>query len=181
MILFYIAILIFMLGMILWLTCLIFAQAFGAPTVYSSRKAVEDALKLAEIRKGDLILDLGCGDARTLITAANKFGAKGIGVDRSPFCYLKSMINVHLSGQKNNVKIYFGDFSKIESFLPKADVVFLYLLNSTNQKIESWIFDKISEKTKVISLAFQFKNHFPKKSEKTVTLGHITPIYLYEK
>ena len=170
-----------MLGFIFWLLSLIFAQAFGAPTVYSSKKAVFDALKLSNIKKGEVIIDLGCGDARTLILAAREFGAKGIGVDRSPFCSLKSKLNVLLSRQRKNIHIYFGDFSKIENFLPEADVVFLYLLNSANQKIENWLFDKISKKTRVVSLAFQFKNHFPKKSEKTVTLGRITPIYLYKK
>ena len=78
-------ILILLLIVIFWLICLIFAQIFGAPTVYSSKKAVIDTLKLADLKKDELLIDLGCGNARVLILAAKEFGARGIGVDRSPY------------------------------------------------------------------------------------------------
>ncbi len=174
-------ILILLLIVIFWLICLIFAQIFGAPTVYSSKKAVIDTLKLADLKKDELLIDLGCGNARVLILAAKEFGARGIGVDRSPYCFLKSKLNVLLSGQKGKIRIIFGNFEKAENYLPKADAVYLYLLNSANIKIENWLFKNISNKTKIVSLAFTFSKHMPKKSIFTKTLGQKTQASLYIK
>ncbi|MCL5411013.1 MAG: hypothetical protein M1324_04160 [Patescibacteria group bacterium] len=176
-----IAILIVILIEIFWLVCLIFAQLFGAPTVYSSKKAVIDTLKLAGLEKDELLIDLGCGNARVLIIAAKEFGVRGIGVDRSPYCFLKSKLSVLLSGQKDKIRIIFGNFEKAESYLPKADAVYLYLLNSANIKIENWLFKNISNKTKIVSLAFTFSKHIPKKSIFTKTLGRKTQASLYLK
>lgn len=181
MILIQFAIFILALFMVFWLTCLIFAQIFGAPVVYSSQKAIIDTLKLADLKKDDFIIDLGCGNARVLIIAAKKFGANGIGIDRSPYCFLKSRLNVFLSGQSKKIKIIFGPFDKIENYLPKADVVYLYLLNSANKKIEDWLFENISTKAQVISLAFTFQKHLAKRSIFTKTLGHKTEACLYVK
>jgi len=181
MILIQFTILVLLLLMIFWLVCMIFAQIFGAPTVYSSQKAIIDTLKLADLKKDELLIDLGCGNARTLIIAARKFGARGIGVDRSPYCFLRSKLNVFLSGQSKNIDIVFGDFKKIEKDVAKADVVYLYLLNSVNYKIEDWLFKKISNKTRVVSLAFTFNHRAPKKSIYTKTLSKKTSASLYLK
>jgi len=174
-------ILIVLLIVIFWLICLIFAQIFGAPTVYSSKKAIIDTLKLAGLKKDELVIDLGCGNARVLILAAKEFGAQGIGIDRSPFCFLRSKLSVFLSGQREKIKIVFGDFEKVESHLSKADVIYLYLLNSANRKIENWLFKNISSKTRIVSLAFTFSKHSPKKSIFTKTLGRKTQTSLYIK
>jgi SAM-dependent methyltransferase len=175
------AILIVALTTIFWMICLIFAQIFGAPTVYSSSKAIIDTLNLADLKKDQLLIDLGCGNARTLIIGAKKFGARGIGVDRSPYCFVKSKLNVFFAGQSRKVKIIYGDFSKVENNLPKADVVYLYLLNSVNGRLENWLFKNISEKTRVVSLAFTFNKHMAKKSIWTKTLRRKTQSGLYMK
>jgi len=174
-----IAIIIVLLFVIFWLICLIFAQLFGAPTVHSSRQAVIDALKLSNLKRDELLIDLGCGSARVLIMAAKEFGAKGIGVDRSPYCYLISKFNVFFSGQSKKIKIIYGSFNDIEDYLRKADVVYLYLLNSVNKKIEKWLFESISGKTRVVSLAFTFEKHAPSKIISTKTLCRKTSAYLY--
>lgn len=175
----YVPITIILLFLIFWLLCMIFAQIFGAPTVHSSRQAVRDALKLSNLKKDELIIDLGCGSARVLIMAAKEFGARGIGVDRSPYCYLISKLNVFLSGQSKKIKIIYGGFNKAERLLRKADVVYLYLLNSANKKIEKWLFRNISTKTRVVSLAFTFESHTPKKTVETKTLYRKTMARVY--
>lgn len=153
----------------------------GSPTVYSNKKAIEDAYKLANLKPDELVLDLGCGNGRSLLIAAEKFGAKGVGIERSPFCYLHAKLAVYLAGQSKNVKILFGDLKIAEKYLKKADVIYLYLLNSALKEIETWFFQNLSSRARVVSLAFIFPNYKPKSTKKTLNLGVETTIQLYIK
>src|SRR5690606_28615577 len=54
------------------------------PYVPTNQETVEEMLKLAGVKPGDVVYDLGCGDGRIVITAAKKFGATGVGVDLNP-------------------------------------------------------------------------------------------------
>ena len=174
-----IVILIVMLINAFWLLCLIIAQVAGSPTVYSNKQAIIDCLKLAGLKKGETVVDLGCGNARSLIIAANQFGAKGVGVERSPFCVIHSRLAVWLSGNSKNIKILSGDFKKAEDYLSDADVVYLYLLNTTLRKMEDWYFSSIGKQTRTVSLAFSFGKREPKETIDTFTLGHNTKARLY--
>ncbi len=169
------------LYVIFWQSCLIIASIWGAPTVFANNRAILDALDLAAPKKNDLVIDLGCGDARSLIIAAEHFGAHGIGVERSPYCWIKANINVLLAHQSNKVKILFGDFKVAEKYLQKSDVIYLYLLNKVLEAQENWLFDHISSKTRIVSLCFQFRIHKPQTIISTVNLGRKTNIYLYKK
>lgn len=173
--------LILVLLIIFWQLSLLIATILGSPIVWANPAAVDDCLILAEAKKGDLVVDLGCGNARTLIHMARRSGIKGIGIDRSIFCYLRARMNVFLSGQSKNIKIIFGDFKKGEEYLKKADIVYLYLLDQTLQLIEPWLFASIGEKTKVVSLCFKFKDHKPIGEMPTRTLHQDTKARLYSK
>lgn len=161
-----------------WQVCLIYAQILGAPSVYANKNAIIDACRLAGLKKGETLVDLGCGDGRSLIIAVREFGAKGIGIERSPYCYLKSKLNVFLSGQKN-IKILFGDIQKYDREVSNADVIYVYLLNSVLKKIEDWIFSTMGSDTKIVSLAFKFPNRKPSQTSETWNLGRKTNLRLY--
>jgi len=163
-----------------WQASLIYAQVLGAPSVYANKDAILEACKLAGLKKGQTLLDLGCGDGRSLIIASKEFGAFGIGIERSPYCYLKSKLNVYLSGQKN-IKILYGDIQKYDDEVKKADVIYVYLLNSVLAKIENWLFATIGNKTKIVSLAFKFPNYKPKEIIRVKNLRRITNLALYSK
>lgn len=152
---------------------------FGAPTVHSSKQAIIDTLKLSNLKEGELIVDLGCGSAKVLIIAAKEFGARGIGIDRSPYCYLLSKINVFLTRQSKKIQIIYGNFNNSNDYLKKADVIYVYLLETVNKKIESWLFKNISPKARVVSLSFTFSKHEPKKTVQTRTLWRATKARLY--
>lgn len=173
-----IVILIVLLVVAFWQACLIYAQALGAPTVYANKRAIVDACKMTGLKKGQTLVDLGCGDGRSLILAAREFGAKGIGIERSPYCFLKSKLNVLLSGQKD-IRILFGDIQKFDDEIKKADVVYVYLLNSVLSKIETWLFSSIGTGTKIVSLAFEFQNRKPRQIIETENLGRVTKLRLY--
>ena len=83
--------------------------------------------------------------------------------------------------EKARAMINNKEYKKAEKLLKKADVVYLYLLNSVLDKIENWLFDSISPKTRVVSLSFKFKNHKPLKTLPTINLGRKTKIRLYTK
>lgn len=163
-----------------WQGSLLIATIAGSPIVYASPKAIRDCWKLAGVVPGQTAIDLGCGNARSLIIAAKEFGAKGVGVDRSHYGYWRSKINVWLGGYAKNITIIRGDFRLIESQLAQADVVYLYLLNETLAQIEPWLFQYIGTQTVVVSLAFSFPNHQPTKTSETINLGKKTRIRLYK-
>ena len=176
-----VVVLIFVIALLFWLVSVLLMTVFSSPTVYANDKAIEDSLKLAKLRKGELVVDLGCGNAKSLLIAAKIFGAKGLGVEISPYCYLLARWRVFVAGEQKNIKIIFGDFKKVEKHLQKADVVYLYLLNSTLESIESWFFKSIGNKTRVVSLAFIFPNHKPTKAKTTFNLNKDTTTRLYKK
>jgi predicted RNA methylase len=165
--------LIFALIVLLWQISLIMAIIGGAPTIYAKQKAIILAYEAVKLQKGQMVADLGCGNARGLIIASKQFGAKGIGIEISPFYYLLAKINVCLSGQSKNIKIIFGDLRKNESILKNADVIYIYLFDKITDEIEDWIFKSIKTNAKVISLAFPLKNH------ESTTIESKPPIYIY--
>lgn len=176
---FTVIILLFALLILFWQGSLLYVALWTAPTVYAHNQAIFDSLSLAGLKKGELVVDLGCGNARSLILAAKKFSAKGVGVEISPYCYLKAKFNVFLAGENHSIRILFGDFVKAEKYLKKADVVYLYLLNATLKKIEPWYFKSIGKKTRTVILSFGFVIHKPKKETPTFNLGKKTKAYLY--
>ena len=173
-------VLFFSLALLFWQLSLLFVSVYSVPTVYAFDRAIIDAYKLVDLKKDELVIDLGCGNAKSLIIAAKKFKAWGVGVEISPYCFLKSKWNVWRSGQSKNIKIIFGDFKKAEKYLKKADVVYLYLLNKTLAKIEDWYFKSISKKTRTVVLSFQFRKHKPAKTSKTINLNRQTQLSLYK-
>ena len=167
--------LIFAFVILFWQISLIVAIIGGAPTVYSKEKVIIKAFESVDLKNGQLVADLGCGNAWSLIIASRKFGAKGIGIEISPFYYFLAKINVLLHGETKNIKIKFGNFRKREADIKDADVIYLYLFDKIVGKIEPWIFKSAKAHSKIISLGFPFKNH------QATVIKTRPPIYIYCK
>jgi SAM-dependent methyltransferase len=168
---------------IFWQLSLIYSMILGAPTVYADTSAIIDCYKLAKLKKAELVVDLGCGDGKSLLIACKEFGAKGVGAEKSPYAYLLARIRrlIYLLAESNGCAVVFGDFRKTEKDLKNADLVYLYLFEDVLEKIESWLFNTIPKDCRVVSLAFPFKKHRPIKTSMTNNLGIKTTIYLYSK
>ena len=173
--------LIIFLFVAFWQVNLIVAQFWGAPSVYANKGAISDTISLAKPQKKELIVDMGCGDGRSLVFAARKFDLNGVGIERSLYCFLLAKILVWLSGENKRVKILFGDFKKAENYLQKADIVYLYLLNIVLERNEAWFFSNIKDDARIVSLSFGFKKHTPQETINTKNLGKKTTAFLYKK
>jgi SAM-dependent methyltransferase len=101
------------------------AMAGERLTVPTPQAAVERMVELAEIRPGDKVYDLGCGDGRIVITAARRHGVRAVGVDIDPAQVARSRENAKRAGVEELVSIVEGDIYQTD--FREADVVFLYL------------------------------------------------------
>ncbi len=90
-------------------------------------------LELVNVKKTDLLYDLGCGDGRIVITAAKKYGCKALGVDIDPARVRESLANVKAANLENLVTIEQKDIFELD--LSEADVVTLYLLPELNVRL----------------------------------------------
>ena len=101
-----------------------------APYVPTPQEVVDRMLRLAQVGKGDVVYDLGCGDGRIPITAAKRFGARGVGVDIDPQRIAEANANAKKEGVTERVSFRLQD--ALTTDLSDATVVTLYLLSASN-------------------------------------------------
>ncbi|MEM7115062.1 MAG: class I SAM-dependent methyltransferase [Chloroflexota bacterium] len=128
----------------------------GAPWVPTTMREVHKMLQMADVGSNDLVYDLGCGDGRTVVTAARRYGARAVGIEIDPLRYLWCQLLITVLGLRGRVKIVFGDFFNQD--LSNATVVTCYLLQSTNEKLEAKFKQELSPSTRIVSHDFTFPN-----------------------
>jgi len=128
--------------------------------VPTPQDVVDKMLELAQVKKDDMVYDLGCGDGRIVVTAAKRFGCRAIGFDIDPRRVEESLENV----QKNNV----GHLVKIEQKdiftldLSKADVITLFLLSRLNVKLTPQL-EMLRPGSRIVSHNFAMEGVKPDK------------------
>jgi len=120
-----------------------------APYKPTPQFVVENMLRLAQLKKDDILFDLGCGDGRILVTAAKKYGVKCIGVDIDPECIEKALMNVKKARVENLVTVYIQDVMITDFSM--ASVVTLYLLPDGNMEVQKLIRKQLKVGSRVIS------------------------------
>lgn len=128
--------------------------------VPTPQKVVDKMLELAQVKKADLIYDLGCGDGRIVVTAAKNFGCNAVGYDISPKRVKESLKNVKKNNVADLVRIEQKDIFTLD--LSKADVVTLYLLPSLNVKLIPQL-EKLKTGTRIVSHDFDMEGVKPDK------------------
>ncbi len=146
------------------------------PYVPTPQPVVERMLQLAEIKRGETVVDLGSGDGRIVITAAKKYGAKGIGIDLDADRVKEARENVKKDGLSKLVTIIEGDVLKVN--LPSADVVTLYLLPGVNLNLRSKL-RRLPVGTRIVSHDFDMGDWKPLRHETLTLNGKIHQIYLW--
>ena len=127
---------------------------------------VEEMLKIAGVTGKDVLYDLGSGDGRIPITAAKKFGTRGVGIDIDPERIKEANENLKKSGVGDKVKFIQGDL--FQQDLSQATVITLYLLPALNLKLRPTLF-KLKPGTRIVSHDFDMGDWKPDKQMKVGT------------
>ncbi len=129
--------------------------------VPTPQPVVKEMLRVTNVKAGDVVYDLGCGDGRIVITAAKDHGARGIGVDIDPRRIRESRENARKAGVQDKVKFVTADL--FEMNFKDATVVTLYLLPSLNVKLRPKLFNDLRPGTRVVSHDFDMDDWEPDK------------------
>jgi ubiquinone/menaquinone biosynthesis C-methylase UbiE len=144
------------------------ARSPDVPYVPTKQEVVEEMLRMAGVKPGDVVYDLGCGDGRIVVTAAQKFGARGVGVDIDPRRIAEATANAQRAGVEKQVTFRVGDL--FEADIRDATVVTLYLLPDVNLRLKPKLLRDLKPGTRVVSHDFSMGDDW--KPERTLRLGN---------
>ena len=160
---------------------ILLSQAATAPArrgpdvifVPTPNEVVEKMLEMAKVTARDVVYDLGCGDGRIVITAAQKFGCRSVGIDIDPKRIQEATANARAAKVTDKVKFIEADL--FESDISEATVVTLYLLTRLNEKLKPKLLKDLKPGTRVVSHAFDMGDWKP---EATASVN-ATTVYLW--
>ena len=129
-------------------------------------EVVEAMLKVADVKSTDILYDLGSGDGRIPIAAAQKYGARGIGIDIDPQRIREANENARQAGVTDKVRFLNEDL--FQANISDATVVTLYLLDTLNEKLRPKLLRELKPGTRIVSHAFSMGDWAP---EQTLNVG----------
>jgi tRNA G37 N-methylase Trm5 len=133
------------------------------PYVPTPQDVVERMLELAQVKKGDVVYDLGSGDGRIVVTAAKKYGVRAVGFEIDPERIKESHENIKKSGVGDLVEIRQQDIRTVD--LSQASVLTMYLLPEVNLMLRPNIWKQMKPGSRVVSHDFDMGDWKPVKSE----------------
>lgn len=147
------------------------ARQPDVPYVPSTERAVEEMLKLAEVKKTDIVYDLGCGDGRIVIAAAKIYGARGVGIDINPERIKEARENARRAGVEHLVRFEENDL--FAANIREATVVTLFLLPQVNLKLKPRLLSELKPGTRVVSNTFDMGDWKPVKQVNLAESGDV--------
>jgi SAM-dependent methyltransferase len=149
-----------------------------APYVPTPQEIVDKMLELAKVTPDDVVYDLGSGDGRIVITAAQKFGAHAVGVEINPDLYRQSSDRIKELGLGDRARIVCEDMFDVS--LSHATVVTLYLLTSFNEKLRPQLERQLHSGARIVCHDYHIPGWDPEKVvEVTSKNGIPHKLYLY--
>lgn len=133
------------------------------PFVPTREETVKRMLGTAGVTKDDVVYDLGSGDGRIVVMAAQKMGARAVGVDIDPERIREANDNARRAGVTSRVE--FRQQSLFDAEIKDATVVTLYLLPSVNLKIRSKLLTELRPGTRIVSHDFDMGDWRPDRKE----------------
>ena len=159
------------------------AQQFGAaenlaPYIPTPQIIVERMLEAGHVKPGDTVYDLGSGDGRIVITAAQKYGARAVGIEIRPDLCKKAMEQIRALGLEDRVRMM--ETSALHVDLSPANVVTMYLLTSSNDRLKPNLERDLKAGSRVVSNQFPIRGWKPGEiiHVKTGSMDHT--IFVYE-
>jgi ubiquinone/menaquinone biosynthesis C-methylase UbiE len=160
-----------------------FAQKFNpfenlGPDIPTPQGIVERMLEAGKVTHDDVVYDLGSGDGRVVITAAQKFGAHAVGVEFQPDLCRKAEQRIHALGLEDHARIIEDSVFRVD--LSPATVVTMFFLTSSNERLKPNLEKYLKPGSRVVSNQFPIKGWKPQAvvHAKTGTMEHT--IYVYE-
>jgi len=149
-----------------------------APFVPTPYEVVNRMLTLAEVTSDDVVYDLGSGDGRIVIEAAQRFGARGVGIDIDPQRIAEANANAERAGVQHLVQFIEQDALTVD--VSEATVVTLYLLSSSNMKLRPLLTKALPVGARIVSHAFSMGDWEPDVLDKFEDdLGNTRSLYLW--
>ena len=149
-----------------------------APFVVSPQPIVDKMLEMASIKPSETVYDLGCGDGRILIAAAQQYKAKGVGIEISG--RLVKMANEKVRSMQLHDQITIRQGHLLDVDLSDADVVMIYLETGSNDLLKPNLEKFLKPGSRVVSHDFEVRGWKASKVEKIHAFNRHHTIYLYE-
>jgi hypothetical protein len=132
---------------------------YGLPTVHTGRGRIRRALRLANLQAGETLYDLGAGDGRVLVIAAQEFGARAVGVEAGPVQCASSWLNARVNRVGDKVRVRPGNFFKAD--VREADVVFVYATSKQAGRLAVLLEAQLRPGARVVTISFDFPDWEP--------------------
>ena len=145
------------------------------PYVPTHQMIVDEMLKMGEVKGGDVLYDLGSGDGRIPITAAQRFGTRGVGIDINPERIREANENAQKANMANRVR--FTEADLFTSDFSEATVITLYLLPSVNLRLRPRLLE-LKPGTRIVSHNYDMGDWEPEKT-KTITTPDDVEHFVY--
>jgi predicted RNA methylase len=157
------------------------AQKFGAlenlaPYIPTPEAIVDRMLEVAQIKNGEIVYDLGSGDGRVVIAAAQKYGAKAVGVEIRPDLCRQAQARIKALGLEDRVTMVEGSALRVD--LSPADVVTMYFLTTSNERLKPGL-ERMKSGSRVISNEFPVRGWKPAQVVKVKTGSMEHTIFVY--
>jgi len=149
-----------------------------APQIPTPQSLVEQMLAAARVKPGEMVYDLGSGDGRVLITAAQKFGARAVGIELDADLCRKAEKQIRDLGLEDRVKVLHASILRTD--LSSADVVTMALLTESNERMRPRLEKDLKRGARVVSSEFPIKGWKPVEVMRARIGSMEHTLYLYE-
>lgn len=138
-----------------------FGAGLDVPYIQTTAPVVRAMLELAQVKKGEMVIDLGCGDGRMAIAAATDFGARSIGYDLDPRRIAESRENARRAGVSE--RVHFEVQDALAANISQANVVVMYLIPLLIETLTPRLLSELGEGTRVVSHSFPIRAWTPER------------------
>jgi predicted RNA methylase len=173
---------IYLVSSLLFPIALLHAQKFTnpdtlAPDFPTPQAVVDRMLALANVKAADIVYDLGCGDGRILISAVRNYHCHAVGVELSRDIYDRTCQRIKSLGLNDQITMVQGNV--LHTDFHAADVVTLYLMTSTNERLKPLMERYLKSGSRVVSHDYEIHGWKPVKEEAVSVDGRPHKIFLY--
>jgi SAM-dependent methyltransferase len=141
----------------------------------SEMDVVQAMLRLADVKPGDVVYDLGCGDGRIVIAAVRQANARGVCVDIDPRRIAESRENARLAGVSDRIEFLNQDL--LATDISGATVVMLFLSGQLNLKVRPKLLRELKPGSRIVSHWHDMGDWAPQQTERVTSGGRERPIY----